>query len=109
MVGRKLGIGTGRTKEIDGDFCLHKKMAPETGREFADTASQDSREVVFERANRTLYWIRTVIVGISKLILEILGGDGPTHAIGDLVVKFVKDRIDPSGLQFCVASIAPLD
>ena len=39
-----------------------------------------------------------VIVGISKLILEILGSDGRTHVVGDLVVKFVKHGIDTSGL-----------
>ena len=46
-----------------------------------------------------------VIMGISELILDILGSDGHAHAVGDLVVKFVKDRIDTSGLQFGVASI----
>ena len=50
-----------------------------------------------------------VILGISELILEILDSDGHTHAVGDLVVKIVKDRINPSGLQFCVASIEALD
>ena len=49
-----------------------------------------------------------VIVGISELILEILGGDGRTHAVGDLVVEFVNDWIDLSGLKFCVASIVDL-
>ena len=48
-------------------------------------------------------------VGISELILESLGRDGRTHAVGDLVVKFVKHGIDTSGLQFGVASILALD
>ena len=39
-----------------------------------------------------------VIVGISKLILEILGSDGRTHVVGDLVVEFVENRIDISCL-----------
>ena len=63
----------------------------------------------FESADCTLRWIRMVIVGISKLILEIIGGDVPTHAVGDLIVEFVNDRIDTSGLKFCVASIVALD
>ena len=51
-----------------------------------------------------------VIMCISKLILEIFGGDGHMHAVGDLVVKFVKDRIDSSCLQFgVVQSIVTLD
>ena len=31
VVGRKVGIDTGRTKEIDGDLSLYKELAPETG------------------------------------------------------------------------------
>ena len=50
-----------------------------------------------------------VIVGISELIVEILGSDGRTHAVGDIVVKFVKHGIDTSKLQFGVASIVALD
>ena len=46
-----------------------------------------------------------MIVGISKLILEIFGSDGHTHGVRDLVVKFVKDWIDSHSLQFGVASI----
>ena len=38
VVGRKLGIDTGRRKEINSDFRLHEKMALETWREFAVTA-----------------------------------------------------------------------
>ena len=64
----------GRTKEIDGELSLHKKLAPETGGELAVTARKDSGEVVFERANRALSWICMVIVGIDELILEVLGG-----------------------------------
>ena len=108
MVGRKLGIDTGRMKKVDGDFCLHKKIESETGREFAVTARQDSSDVIFECANRTLRPICMVIVGIIELILEILGGGGCTHVVGDLVVEFVKHRIDTSGLQFGVASIIAL-
>ena len=65
--------------------------------------------MVFECANRTFRGICMVIVGISKLILEILGGDGRTHAVEVLVVKFVKEGIDTSSLQFGVASIVALD
>ena len=50
-----------------------------------------------------------VIVGINKLILEVLGTDGHTHGVRDLVVEFVKDWIDSRSLQFGVASIAPFD
>ena len=50
-----------------------------------------------------------VLVGISELIFEILGSDGRTHAVGDLIVEFVNDRIEPSCLQFCVVSIVALD
>ena len=91
MVGQKLGIDTGRTKEIDGDLSLHKELAPETGGEFAVTAQKDSSEVVLERANPTLSWVCMVIMDISKLIPEVLGGDGRTHGVGDLIVEFVKD------------------
>ena len=65
--------------------------------------------MVFERANRTLRWIYMVIVGISELILEILGGDSRTHGVRDLVVEFVRDWINSQGLQFGVASIVPFD
>ena len=65
--------------------------------------------MVFECANRMLHWICMVIIGISELILEILGGDGCTHAVGDLIVNFAKDGIDTSGLQFRVASIVVFD
>ena len=50
-----------------------------------------------------------MIVGISVLILEILGSDGHTYAVGDLVVEFVKDWIDPNSLQLGIASIVPFD
>ena len=50
-----------------------------------------------------------VIVGISKMILEIFGGDDCKRGVRDLVVKFVKDWIDSSSLQFGVASIVPFD
>ena len=43
------------------------------------------------------------------MILEILSGDGRMRAVRDLVVKFVKHRIDTNGLKFCVASIVALD
>ena len=65
--------------------------------------------MVLERANCTLSWVCMVIVGISELILELLGGDGCAHGIGDLVVKFVKDLIDPCSLQFCIASVVPFN
>ena len=54
VVGQKLGIDTGRTKEIGGDIRLHKELAPETGGKLAVTARKDSGEVVLERANCTL-------------------------------------------------------
>ena len=50
-----------------------------------------------------------VIIGVSELIHEVLGGDGRTHGIRDLVVKFVKDWIDSRSLQFGIASILLLD
>ena len=50
--------------------------------------------MVLERVNRTLSWISMVIVGVSELILDILGGDGRRHGVRDLVVEFVKDWID---------------
>ena len=50
-----------------------------------------------------------VIVCISKLIFELLGSDGCAHGIGDFIVKFVQDWIDPSGLQFCIASVVLLN
>ena len=50
VVGQKLRIDTGMTKEIDGDLGLHKELAPETGGELAVTARKDSGEVVLERA-----------------------------------------------------------
>ena len=65
--------------------------------------------MVLERANCTLSWVCMVIVGISELILELLGGDGCSHGIGDLVVKFVEDWIDAGGLQFCIAGVVPLN
>ena len=108
MVGRKLGIDKERTKEIDGDLSLHKELAPDTWGEFAVTAQKDSGEVVLERANHTLSWVCMAIVGIVEWILEVLGGDGCTHGVGDLVVKFVKDWIDSRSLQFGVSSIVPL-
>ena len=65
--------------------------------------------MVLERANRTLSWVCTVIVGIGELILEVLGGDGHVYGVGDLVVEFVKDWDDPYSLQFGIASIVPLN
>ena len=50
-----------------------------------------------------------VIVGISELMLEILCGEGRTHGVRDLVVKFVKDWVDSCSLQFGVASIVPFN
>ena len=47
--------------------------------------------MVLEHASRALSLICMVIVGIGKLILEVLGGDGRTHGARDLVVEFVKD------------------
>ena len=61
MVGRKLGIDLGRTKKIDGDFCLSEKAAPEKGRKLAITARQDRSEMVLEGANCTFGWILMVI------------------------------------------------
>ena len=49
-----------------------------------------------------------VVVGCSELKLEILGSDGHTHALGDIVVEFVNHGIDTSGLQFGIASIVAL-
>ena len=65
--------------------------------------------MVLESANRTVCWICVVIVSICKLMLEILGGDGRTYGVRDLVVEFVKDWIDSRGLQFCIARIVPFD
>ena len=31
------------------------------------------------------------------------------QGVGDLVVEFVKDWVDPCSLQFCIASIVPLN
>ena len=53
MVGQKLGIDTGRTKEIDRDLSLHGELAPDIWGEFAVTARKDSGEVVLERDNCT--------------------------------------------------------
>ena len=50
-----------------------------------------------------------VIMGVSKLILEIFGGDGRTHGVRDFVVEFVKSWIDSCSLQLGVASIVPLN
>ena len=50
-----------------------------------------------------------VIMGIGELILEILGGDGRAHGVEDLIGGFVKDWVDPCSLQFCIASIVPLN
>ena len=33
-----------------------------------------------------------VIMSISKLILEVLGGNGRTYAVGNIVAKFVENR-----------------
>ena len=107
VVDQKLGIDTGRTKEIDGDLSLHEELAPETRAEFAVTAQKDRGEVVLERANCRLSWVCMVIVGIDELILEVLGGDGRTHGVGDLAVEFVKDWIYSCSLQFSVAGIVP--
>ena len=38
VVGQKLGVDAGRTKEIDRDLSLHEKLAPETGGGLAVTA-----------------------------------------------------------------------
>ena len=76
---------------------------------FAVTAQNDSGEVALECANRTLSLVCMVITGINDLILEVLGGDGPTHGVGDLVVKLVHDWIDSCSLQFGVVSIVPLN
>ena len=65
--------------------------------------------MVFERANPTLSWVCMVIVGISELIFEVIGGDGRTHGVGDLVVEFVQGWIDSCSLQFGVASIVPIN
>ena len=43
MVDREFGIDTGRRKKIGGDFCLSKKIAPETGMKLAVIARQDSK------------------------------------------------------------------
>ena len=109
VVGRKLGIDVGRTKEIDGDLSLHKELALESGMELTVAARKDSGEVVLELANRTLRWVCRVIVCIGELILEGLGGDGRAHGVGDLIVEFVKDWIDSCSLQFHIASIVPLN
>ena len=66
--------------------------------EFAVTAQKDSGEGFFERANHMLSWIGMVIMRISKLILEIFGGDGRTRGVRNFVVEFVKDWIDSSSL-----------
>ena len=50
-----------------------------------------------------------VIVSIGKLILEVLGSDGGMHGVGDLIVEFVQDWVDSCGLQFCIASVVPLN
>ena len=50
-----------------------------------------------------------VSMRISELKLEIFGGDGRMHAVGDRIVKFVKHGIDTNCLQFGIASIIPLD
>ena len=50
-----------------------------------------------------------VIAGVSELILEILGSDGDTHGVGDLVVEYVKDWVYSCSLQFGLASIVPIN
>ena len=37
VVGQKLGIDTERTKDVNGDFCLHEKMASEVWKKLAVT------------------------------------------------------------------------
>ena len=54
--------------------------------------------MVLKRTNCMLSGVCMAIVGVSELILEILGDDGRAHGVGDLVVKFAKDRIDSRAL-----------
>ena len=109
MVGGELGIDSRRTGKIDGDFGLGKKAAPKAGRELAVTARKNSSEVVLECPNGTPGRISVVITNIGELILEVLGSNGCTHTVRNLVVEFVENMSYVSCFEFGEASIVTLD
>ena len=52
--------------------------------------------MILECTNITLSWISVMMASISKLILEVFGCDGSTHAVENFIVKFVEKRDDTS-------------
>ena len=51
---------------------------------------ENGNEVAFEGSNRLFCKVVSVVVGIGKLVMELLGFNGRNEFLGDFIVKALE-------------------